>query len=199
MQSMTIEELKALPNGDWVWVVYQKPAGIDSFYARSKGYWEGDIRFIHDCAGCYLDLDTYGEVWVAYKNKELAELSETGLSPELQAQALEWTCFFKDAYIRQLEEELAEARENQFNLPCKIGTPLFELIQIYRSKAEPEWFMNIGHCSMLQQKADGSWKIRFSRDNGYGGGHDVTLDKFGDTMFTSEVEAQKRLRELENE
>lgn len=55
----------------------------------------------------------------------------------------------------------------------------------------------VGHCSMLQQKADGSWKIRFSY--GYGSCHDVTLDRFGKDMFTNKQEAERRLAELKGE
>lgn len=33
---LTIEELKALPSEEWVWVVYHKEYGTDSFYDRAS-------------------------------------------------------------------------------------------------------------------------------------------------------------------
>lgn len=76
----------------------------------------------------------------------------------------------------------------------QVGTPLFEIEDYYSDKNK--WYVEIGHCSMLQQKADGSWKFRFQRDNGFGSCHDCTLEKLGETIFTDEQEANRKLLEL---
>lgn len=72
MKPLTIEELKALPIGDWVWIV---------FGSNHHGlYWEiveiGDIKIdvrSTDERFLYLCYDGYGTKWLAYKNKEQAE------------------------------------------------------------------------------------------------------------------------------
>lgn len=69
MKPLTIEELKQLKMGDWVWLI---DCGY-GIYAKIVGYEEN--YFILDTLPMILDyriLD-YGKTWVAYKNKEQAE------------------------------------------------------------------------------------------------------------------------------
>ena len=68
-------------------------------------------------------------------------------------------------------------------LPCKIGDEFWtDLVGITKVK-----------CSMLTQKADGSWKGRFSIDNGWGSSVNVSLDEIGKTLFKTKEEAEANL------
>lgn len=78
MKPLTIEQLKSLEVGDWVWV-YTIDGGIsypsnEGQYIRiyhTKEYFVGE-RVNTDTA--YVnDYSDYGTKWVAYKNKEQAE------------------------------------------------------------------------------------------------------------------------------
>lgn len=74
MKPLTIEELKALEVGDWVWVVkdnigsYGKIEDTYNFITQKK-----DKRILTHDVYVYMDLDGYGRTWFAYKNKEKAE------------------------------------------------------------------------------------------------------------------------------
>lgn len=68
-------------------------------------------------------------------------------------------------------------------LPCKIGDEFWtDWVGITKVK-----------CSMLTQKADGSWKGRFSIDNGWGSSVNVSLDEIGKTLFKTKEEAEANL------
>lgn len=68
---LTIEELKALQTGDWVWVVYHKEFGDEEFY--SCKLISDKLSIPNFIAGVRLSKSSYGKTWVAYKNKEQAE------------------------------------------------------------------------------------------------------------------------------
>lgn len=80
-------------------------------------------------------------------------------------------------------------------LPAYVGQPVWiPYVHYYRelySKVEA------GKVSMLQQKADGSWKIRISRN---GSVADYTIEDFGKYVFTTEeaaeLERRKRTEEI---
>lgn len=72
MKPLTIKELKALAEGDWVYVIdkkwldeYKKVLNQD---ATCIVFEEGNVDTQDD-----FDWDSYGTRWVAYKNKEQAE------------------------------------------------------------------------------------------------------------------------------
>lgn len=66
---LTIDELKALDVGDWVWIDYT--AGGQRFYA--KKYAKSDDVLDITETPCELPYSDYGKTWLAYKNKEQAE------------------------------------------------------------------------------------------------------------------------------
>jgi hypothetical protein len=80
-------------------------------------------------------------------------------------------------------------------LPAYVGQPVWiPYVHYYRelySKVEA------GKVSMLQQKADGSWKIRVSRN---GSVSDYTIEDFDKWIFTTEeaaeAERKRRTREI---
>lgn len=66
MKPLTIEQLKALEVGDWVWVEH----GIHKLYCKIYN----NTRDLLGIGGnTYLDYSDYGTKWLAYKNKEQAE------------------------------------------------------------------------------------------------------------------------------
>lgn len=70
---LTIEQLKSLEVGDWVWVVVKENAYPNS--AQETGYCmigqsKDGIGCGYMCKVLYTD---YGKTWLAYKNKEQAE------------------------------------------------------------------------------------------------------------------------------
>lgn len=71
MKPLTIEELKALPVGDWVWFIdLNENTGS---YKQINDICEEDdwMWFEEDCSASY--YSDYGTKWIAYKNKEMAE------------------------------------------------------------------------------------------------------------------------------
>lgn len=74
MNSLTIEQLKALEVGDWVWI---KDTGDKDFciltgYYQIKGLNETHIHLKQGLAVDIIPYALYGK-WLAYKNKEQAE------------------------------------------------------------------------------------------------------------------------------
>lgn len=78
MKPLTIEELRALPAGDWIWFVCLTDYFMlkrQAFYFEKEGNDDdsngiyGDSRHLVG----FLPFDCYGKDWVAYKNKEESE------------------------------------------------------------------------------------------------------------------------------
>lgn len=71
MKPLTIEQLKALEVGDWVWI-------IDKECPRYTGYYKIDLfevshlKLLQGLGVTLISYATYGEEWLAYKNKEQA-------------------------------------------------------------------------------------------------------------------------------
>ena len=82
---LTLEQVKSLKTCDWIWVRYHKECGIDEFYAEKVPYGDG---FLYHCAGCKLDLSTYGTVWEAYRNKEEVTRPENQIRKEALQEAI---------------------------------------------------------------------------------------------------------------
>lgn len=104
MKPLTIEELKALPVGDWVWII-NKQFNVLRYYQQSKKCCEA-FSVYGECYSTFLYSD-YGTKWIAYKNKELAKikLDDEQIPDDVKIQALEMTCLFKEQYINQLIAE----------------------------------------------------------------------------------------------
>lgn len=72
MKPLTIERLKALPVGDWVWVATVD--GKYGAYGRVCQKFDDDNFRIETIESYLVDpYETYGTKWLAYKNKEQAE------------------------------------------------------------------------------------------------------------------------------
>lgn len=72
MRPLTIDELRALKAGDWVWLIdIEKQSG----YYRQVTINDNNekIVFYGEFTNGYCPFETYGKKWIAYKNKEQAE------------------------------------------------------------------------------------------------------------------------------
>lgn len=78
--------------------------------------------------------------------------------------------------------EDAEEQGRLVILPCKVGETVYYL--------NPFDEIENGKITMLQQKADGTWKFRVTTDFS----HDVTTDAIGKTVFLSSEEAEAALK-----
>lgn len=68
MKPLTIEQLKALEVGDWVWYVDLRDG--NSFYLKKNCMIPSSLCVF---LGRNTDYSDYGAKWLAYKNKEQAE------------------------------------------------------------------------------------------------------------------------------
>lgn len=77
MKPLTIEELKALEVGDWVWVKVLKPdyprRDYDGEYCRITPPYIDGLCYGWQGSGGFYKYEDYGICWLAYKNKEQAE------------------------------------------------------------------------------------------------------------------------------
>lgn len=117
---LTVDEIKALKVGDWIWIIVLKG---DRINAEDKGRYyhiNNASEFGEDELWCgwkgyctAFEYKDYGDKWIAYKNKELSEinLEDNSLPANVRIKAFEMTCFFKERYIEQLVEENKELRE----------------------------------------------------------------------------------------
>lgn len=71
MKPMTIEQLKALEIGDWVWI--KTPSGATSYYKKADSICDTAFVAVGGKTGLYQQYSDYGKTWLAYKNKEQAE------------------------------------------------------------------------------------------------------------------------------
>ena len=72
-------------------------------------------------------------------------------------------------------------------LPVTIGQPVWELCRWQHKETE----IREGKVSMLQQKADKSWKIRISVNSSV---YDITLDEIGKNVFLTKEAAEQALK-----
>lgn len=71
--------------------------------------------------------------------------------------------------------------------PCKVGQPVWRLYEWTFKDAE----IREGKVSMLQQKADKSWKFRISVNSSI---YDISTDEIGKTVFLTKEEAEQALK-----
>lgn len=96
---LTIEQLKALEVGEWVWLIcIREGRHSDGFYVRKEGRAFNDTKFVYDHINCDdYEVDyysNYGKTWLAYKNKEAAEGKDDEIrkevAKEILQQLIEW-------------------------------------------------------------------------------------------------------------
>ena len=74
--------------------------------------------------------------------------------------------------------------------PCKVGDTVWWLTTA--NWQQTEWKIVECKVSMLQQKADKSWKIRISHNSSV---FDITTDKLGKAVFLTKEDAEEALKE----
>lgn len=77
-------------------------------------------------------------------------------------------------------------------LPCYIGQDVWHITEHYDGRIE----LDKGKISMLQQKADKSWKIRITVNSSV---WDFTPNEIGKRYFLTKEEAEKALAERSGE
>lgn len=90
--------------------------------------------------------------------------------------------FTQKVYDKLADYEDAEEQGLLVRLPCKVGDAIFYL--------NPFGEIENGRITMIQQKANGTWKFRVTTDFS----HDVTTDAFGKTIFLTRAEAEAALK-----
>ncbi len=74
---LTIEELKALQIGDWVWIIDRANSSIGKYYKIVDGTaYAPRVNFLRVISGMFdyaFRFFDYGATWTAYKNREQAE------------------------------------------------------------------------------------------------------------------------------
>lgn len=85
-------------------------------------------------------------------------------------------------YKKLAAYEDAEEQGLLVRLPCKVGDTVYRL--------NPFDEIESGKITMIQQKADGTWKFRVTTDFS----NDVTTDAIGKTVFFSREEAEAALK-----
>lgn len=102
MKPLTIEELKALPVGDWVWI---KHGEVESYFRK-------DVLADNQFATPHFMYSDYGTKWIAYKNKEQAETN--GEWVELPCKIGD-TVYYIPSYFGENGLEYDEVRETKFD------------------------------------------------------------------------------------
>ena len=81
---LTIEELKALPAGEWVWLYRPNATPAKQFtYAQIMHIREIDIGLCSRTFWTDFSWYNYGKTWLAYKNKEIAEGKDDEIRKEV--------------------------------------------------------------------------------------------------------------------
>ena len=75
--------------------------------------------------------------------------------------------------------------------PCKVGDMVWLIKSLNWQRTE--WGIKEGKISMIQQKADKSWKFRITENHSVS---DYTVDKIGKTVFLAKEEAEKALHKI---
>lgn len=125
---LTIEQLKELPHGDWLWVVDLKTNTAMYGQILVNGIiGDSDCRYLCiDGRNAEFDFSTYGIKWTAYKNKEEAEGKSITL-PYLLCTSSKFACVIwrdtdgkvKKTHTYPVQEAKAILREKEQLLVCK--------------------------------------------------------------------------------
>jgi hypothetical protein len=73
--------------------------------------------------------------------------------------------------------------------PCKVGQTVWLIKSLNWQRTE--WGIKEGKISMIQQKADKSWKFRVTENRSV---QDYTVDSIGKTVFLTKEEAEQALK-----
>ena len=96
-----------------------------------------------------------------------------------------------DIVYYSVAEELADhLLENGVIVPpCKVGDKVWLIKSL--NWQQTEWGIKEGKVSMIQQKADKSWKFRVTENHSV---QDYTVDSIGKTVFLTKEEAEQALK-----
>lgn len=92
--------------------------------------------------------------------------------------------------INECTHEFAH-KEQYIKLPVFVGQTVWRVYQAYSGRVD----VTNGKVSMLQQKADKSWKFRFS-ESGTGSVGDYVLDDLNTRIFLTKEAAEEKAERL---
>lgn len=126
MKPLTIEELKSLKVGDWVWIldfsktVYKPISDSGSYYRIDDSGKNTDKELWCHCSaiGHGFNYSDYGKTWLAYKNKEQAEA---------KGEIVELPCKLGQKLYAIISETIYDAYAGEIIL-CEDGRFKFELL-----------------------------------------------------------------------
>lgn len=189
MKPLTIEQLKALEVGDWVWIVESKE--------NDKGHYESIL-----CSSKFLnhhDYEKYRKTWFAWKNKEQVEIVDgavagkcryvkNGKCTNSSAEAIDcptevydkYSCY-SDCDWFEAEYPQTEAKGEIVELPCKVGDTVWVVYQ---------------DISTLENYIKESIAVEFIVMAGYIGIHVPKLYGNYQEVYATREEAEARLAEL---
>ena len=72
MKALTLEQLKSLKVGDWVWVVNKEIPQYTGYY-KIDLFAISHLHIVQGLGKTVIPYATYGEEWFVWKNKEQAE------------------------------------------------------------------------------------------------------------------------------
>lgn len=78
--------------------------------------------------------------------------------------------------------------------PCKVGQTVWLIKSL--NWQHTEWGIKEGKVSMIQQKADKSWKFRITENHSVS---DYTVDAIGKTVFLTREDAEANMKEGDEE
>jgi hypothetical protein len=113
------------------------------------------------------------------ERKRLVELIENFFEKEIGAS-------FVKGFLDKFADNILD--DGWMRPPVNVGQTVWLIKSLNWQKTE--WGIKEGKISMIQQKADKSWKFRITENHSV---QDYTVDKIGKTVFTSREEALKAL------
>lgn len=202
MKPLTIEQLKALEAGDWVWIVnleHNTPIGYVKLYLIGSygivGRKEDGHLFQLEFGLGDGDLFGYGTNWLAYKNKEQAEAKGEILERRVKKMKYERLTYRVGAIVetnwkqKRILDRLAELEDKIesgkiLELPCKVGDTVY-------------W---INGVRIIPYRVDGFADY----NDGMGmrlliGEMQPSLLLVGEDLFFDKSQAERRLAELKGE
>lgn len=116
MKPLTIEQLKSLEVGDWVWIIdfektVYKPISDSGKYFQIHYTGQNTLQFYNGNNDLLVLFSDYGTKWLAYKNKEQAEckgeIVELPCKEELK-NIIFYSCN-REGHAKHCPERIAEA------------------------------------------------------------------------------------------
>lgn len=109
MKPLTIEELKSLEVGDWVWLCGKyENFGEYSEYRKIEKNYEDCLTFAVGVNSIHFKYSDYGKTWIAYKNKEQAETNGDIIELPCERKTKSTLLPYEVVYINEYDKVVVE-------------------------------------------------------------------------------------------